>query len=84
VKNKEGGIVGMVTATILTGKLIKKKVTISDSLERVVLKEYRNVSSTTNIAELGRIFQRHQFVFVDNMYIASSFDLLNFMSEKNN
>ena len=52
---------------------------MSDQLSKVVIKEYRNVSSTIPLHELGRILGRNAFVIVDNKFIASNFDLLNFM-----
>ncbi len=79
VKNADGCIMGMLTTTILTNKLVKRKLTVNDPIENIVLKEFRNVSLGTTLAELGRIFQRHQFVFVDQKFIASSQDLLNFI-----
>ncbi len=83
VKNAEtGDIIGCVTSTHLTTRLVKRKTTLSDKLAVNVIKEYRNVSSSVPLNELGRIFTRHNFAFVDYKYIVSSFDLLNFMKEK--
>lgn len=45
-------------------------------------KDYRNMSSSMPLSELGRIFEKQHFVFVDNKYIVSNYDLLSFMSEK--
>ena len=70
------------TSTHLTTRLIKNKTKLTETLEKNVIKEYRNVSSSIPLNELGRIFTRHNFAFVDNKYIVSSFDLLNFLSEK--
>lgn len=66
----------------MTTRLVKRKTTLDDKLASNVIKEYRNVSSGVPLNELGRIFTRHNFAFVDNKYIVSSFDLLNFMKEK--
>lgn len=82
VKNSEGNVIGCLTSTHLTTRLIKKKTTLDEKIEKNVIKEYRNVSSGITLNELGRIFTRHNFAFVDNKYIVSSFDLLNFMKEK--
>lgn len=82
VKNENGDVIGAVTSTHLTTRLIKNKTKLTDTLEKNVIKEYRNVSSSIPLNELGRIFTRHNFAFVDNKYIVSSFDLLNFLSEK--
>lgn len=82
VKHIETGeIIGCVTSTHLTTRLIKKKTTLDDKIEKNVIKEYRDVSSNISLTELGRIFSRHNFVFVDNKFIVSSFDLLNFMKQ---
>jgi hypothetical protein len=70
------------TSTILTTKLIKKKVTLDDKIEKVIVKEFRSISSTTKLNELGRVLGRHAFALVDNKYVVSSFDLLNYMKEK--
>jgi len=82
VKDKDNKIIGMLTSTILTTKLVKRKVTMDDPISKCAIKEYRNVSSSTPLHELGRVFSRHGFVFVDQKYIASNFDLLNFMKDK--
>jgi hypothetical protein len=63
----------------LTTRLVKNKTKLTETLEKNVIKEYRVVSSSITLNELGRIFTRHNFVFVDSKYILSSFDLLNFM-----
>jgi len=83
VKNAQtGDIIGCVTSTHLTTRLVKRKTTLDEKIEKNVIKEFRNVSSSVPLNELGRIFTRHNFAFVDNKYIVSSFDLLNFMKEK--
>ncbi len=82
VRNAEGKTIGCITSTILTTKLIKKKVTMDDKVEKAVVKEFRSISSTTKLNELGRVLGRHTFALVDNKYVISSFDLLNFMKEK--
>lgn len=82
MKNSEGKIVGMLTSTMLTTKLVKKKVTMNDPISKVSVKQFRNVSGTTKLHELGRVLGRHNFVFVDEKFICSHFDLLNFMKGK--
>jgi len=79
VRNAEGTVIGCLTSTILTTKLIKKKVTLEDPIEKSVVKEFRSISSATKLHELGRVLGRHTFALVDNKYVVSSFDLLNFM-----
>jgi cystathionine beta-synthase len=82
VKNAAGEVIGCLTSTILTTKLIKKKLTLEDKIEKSVVKEFRSISSTTKLHELGRALGRHTFALVDNKYVVSSFDLLNFMKQQ--
>lgn len=82
VRNSAGVTIGCLTSTILTTKLIKKKINMSDKIEKAVVKEFRSISSTAKLNELGRVLGRHIFALVDNKFIVSSFDLLNFMKDK--
>lgn len=82
VRNAAGEVVGCITSTILTTKLVKNKVSMSDKIEKAVMKEFRSISSSTKLHELGRVLGRHTFALVDNRYVVSSFDLLNFMKEQ--
>jgi len=66
VKNSEGNIIGCITSTHLTTRLVKRKCNLDDKIEKNVIKEYRNVSSKVTLNELGRVFTRHNFAFVDN------------------
>ena len=79
VKSSSGGVIGCLTSTILTTKLVKRKVTLDDKIDKCVVKEFRSISSSTKLHELGRVLGRHTFALVDNKYVVSSFDLLNFM-----
>lgn len=74
----------MLTSTLLTTKLIKNKVTLNDVIEKCVTREFRSISSGTKLNELGRVFGRHTFALVDNKFIVSTFDLLNFMNKGKN
>lgn len=55
---------------------------MDDKIDKVVVKEFRSISSSTKLNELGRVLGRHTFALVDNKYVVSSFDLLNFMKDK--
>ena len=55
---------------------------LEDAIEKCVIKEFRSISSGTKINELGRVLGRHTFALVDNKFIVSTFDLLNFMKSK--
>lgn len=83
VKSSEtGATLGMVNLNLLTTKLAGKKVTMKDSVTGAMNKDYRNMSSDMPLSELARVFERQNFVFVDNKFIVSNYDLLAFMSEK--
>ena len=82
VRAKDGKILGMVKASELTTKLGNLKLGINDCITGVMNKEFRHMSSSIPIPELTRIFEKAQFVLVDNKYIASHYDLLTFMSNK--
>jgi len=82
VKDGSGQVVGILTSQILMTKLVKNKMTMNCPVKKAVIKEFRNVSSSTPLHELGRVLGRHNFVFVDNAYICSNFDLLDFMKKK--
>ena len=45
-------------------------------------RDFRNMSSEMPISELTRVLERQNFVFVDSAHIVSSYDVLEFMSEK--
>ena len=72
----------MVKLNDLTTKLTNFKVKMSDPVSEVMTKDYRNMSGTMPISELARIFERQNFVFVDNRYIVSNYDLLDFMAQE--
>lgn len=78
---KDGKTVGMVKLNDLTTKLSYRKVGMNDSVSSVMNKDYRNMSSEMPISELARIFERQNFVFVDDKYVVSNYDLLAFMAE---
>ena len=73
---------GMVKLNDLSTKLANKKVVLQDSVSLVMNKDYRDMSSEMPVSELARIFERQNFVLVDNKYIVSNYDLLSFMAEK--
>jgi len=82
VRDAEGKTLGMVKLNDLSTKLYMKKVTLGCPVSLVMNKEYRNMSSDMPLSELARIFERQNFVFVDNKFIVSNYDLLAFMNEK--
>ena len=82
VRSDEGKTVGMVKLSDLVTRLTMKKLTMADPVAGVMNKDFRNMSSSMPLSELARIFERQNFVFVDDKYIVSNFDLLSFMSDK--
>ena len=59
----------MVTSTLLMSKLANQKVTGTDTISKVMTKEFRNMSSEMPVSELARVLERQSFVFVDGMWI---------------
>lgn len=84
VKCKDSGkFLGMVRPSDLITKLAGKKCTMDDSVLLAVNKlDYRKMSSKMPLSELARVFEKQQFVFVDDKYIVTNMDLLNFMNDK--
>ena len=79
---KEMKVVGMLTTKYLLERLSMLKVTGSDTLDKVMVKDFRNMSSGMPLYELSRVLERQAFVLVDGSSVASSYDVLSFMSEK--
>jgi cystathionine beta-synthase len=79
VQDASGVIVGMIDSARLSERLIKKKLTIHDPIELIVFKDFRHVSSAIKLDELGRLFERKQYVIVDKKSVCTHNDLLNFI-----
>lgn len=79
VKSAEGKVIGCLSSTILTTKLVKRKVTLEDPISKSAVKEFRSISSSTKLNEVARVLGRHTFALVDSKYVVSSMDILNFM-----
>lgn len=74
-------VVGMLTTNNLLTKLNMKKVTGKDTVDKVMIRDFRNMSSSMPLYELSRVLERQSFVLVDGSSVASSYDVLNFMNE---
>ena len=61
-------------------KLANMKVSMTDPISKVMIKDFRNMSSSMPIPELARVLEKRDFVLVDGTCIASNIDLLTFMS----
>jgi hypothetical protein len=75
-------VVGMLTTNHLLMRLSMKKVTGTDTLDKVMIRDFRNMSSSMPLPELSRVLERQNFVLVDGSSVASSYDVLNFMADK--
>jgi predicted transcriptional regulator len=75
-------VVGMITTNHLLTRLTMLKVKGSDPLSLVMIRDFRNMSSGMAVSELSRVLERQNFVLVDGSSVASSYDVLNFMTEK--
>jgi len=80
--HKTGEVIGMMTSTILMSKLANAKLTIKDTIKNAVSKDFRNMTSSMPLSEVSRVLEKQAFVFVDQKYIVSNFDLLNFIDTK--
>jgi len=76
-------VVGMLTSNHLLTRLSMLKCTGTDTLDCVMIRDFRNMSSSMPIYELSRVLERQAFVLVDGFSVASSYDVLKFMQEKN-
>ena len=51
-------VVGMLTTNHLLTRLSMKKVTGTDTLDKVMIREFRNMSSSMPLSELSRVLER--------------------------
>jgi len=62
----------MLTTSHLLMRLSMQKVTGSDPLSKVMIRDFRNMSSDMPLPELSRVLERQNFVLVDGSSVASS------------
>lgn len=55
---KEMKVVGMLTTNHLLTRLSMKKATGTDTLDKVMIREFRNMSSSMPLSELSRVLER--------------------------
>ena len=67
-------ILGVVTEGNLTAKLMAKRLSPSDSVERALFSQFRKVTMTTHLSELARIFDRDHFAVVTQSQMTYSGD----------
>jgi len=80
-KDEAGKINGVLTPTVLMGKVNKLKVTMADPIKSCLLlmKNIRMMTSTVPVFELSRVLERDNFVIVEDKYVVTSNDVLDFM-----
>eukprot|EP00356_Strombidium_inclinatum_P013715 CAMPEP_0170493560 /NCGR_PEP_ID=MMETSP0208-20121228/14095_1 /TAXON_ID=197538 /ORGANISM="Strombidium inclinatum, Strain S3" /LENGTH=485 /DNA_ID=CAMNT_0010769505 /DNA_START=23 /DNA_END=1477 /DNA_ORIENTATION=+ len=65
VKHHETGeLIGMVTSSALMTRLANNKVSGTDPVSEVMVKDFRNMSSEMPVSELSRVLERQNFVLV--------------------
>lgn len=64
VVNENGEILGMVTEGNLMSQLIRKRVTKTDPVSRVLYKRFKQVTTGASLGEVSRLLDREHFVLV--------------------
>lgn len=89
VKDEDGSIYGVLTATNLLTRLGKGQLKTVDTIKRACVRDLRNISTTessnpggVSLNELVRILSRNSFVLVDNKYFITIFDIFDMMHPK--
>jgi predicted transcriptional regulator len=84
-KNKA---LGILPASELMTRLTKKKVVLTDTIEKIYLQKFRQVSDNMPVSELARILGRYAQAVVHSANgkprAVSSSDLVNFISPSEN
>lgn len=75
-------IVGLFTMDYAMDRIFKGKITPSDNVTKCMSKIFRRTSRDIPLSELARVFTLTTFVVVDDQYIVTQKDLLNFFLEK--
>jgi len=71
----------MITSQWLVVRLSNKKCAPADPISKVMLKQFRKMSSEMPISELSRVLEKNFSVFVDGSHVVTSHDLLDFMAK---
>lgn len=89
VKDVDGSIYGVLTATNLLTRLGKGQLQTSSPIKRACVRDLRNISTTdpanpggVSLNELVRILSRNSFVLVDKKYFITTFDIFDMMHPK--
>ena len=75
-------LLGAVTMSLISQKLVQKKITPADPVRKFLLKNVKVVPSTLQVPELQPLFTIHEFVLVqseDRYLIATTRDLANYL-----
>ena len=83
VRNDQGKTVGVLTDKNLMARLAKNQVKLTDSIQKCVVRDIRQVSIGVTLNELSRILVRNSFVLVEDKYFVTIADVLALHAPKN-
>lgn len=73
-------LVGTVTLALLTKKVVTFNLPLTSSVESALFKQFRKVSSNTNLGLVSRILEIDDFVVVEEpLSVVTRLDVLNFI-----
>jgi cystathionine beta-synthase len=81
VKEEDGNIYGVLTATNLLTRLGKNQLQLTDPIKRAVVRDLRHVSLGVPLNELVRILNRNSFVLIDNQFFVTFSDVFDVMMQ---
>jgi len=76
VKNEQGRTIGVLTDKNLMTRVTKNQVKLTDTIQRCIVRDIRQVSMTTTLNELSRVLARNSFVLVEDKYFVTISDIL--------
>lgn len=82
VTDENEKVLGLFTTTVAMDRLSKGKIVPSDNVMKSATAIYRKTSKDIPLSELARIFTLTPFVVVEDQYVVTHQDLLNFFVEK--
>jgi len=79
VKDLDGSVYGVVTASNLLNRLGKNQLKLKDSIKRACIRDLRHVSKSTTLNELIRVLKRNSFVLVEQQHLITFSDVFDVM-----
>lgn len=86
IVEKNGHVHGVVTLSILTNSLISGKVKPTDTIEKILVKNFRKLTSSATVGRLSRILEKESYVVIIDekqtvklVGIATQIDVLNYI-----